>query len=112
MPEIRQRRLIDIFRHRRRVCPKHIPWERLWETLPDRRRKQNGGWDPPAPLILAAWGISSNDQKRDRFALHIRWAAQRGAFRLVYDFVHRLHEAEWHHADDDEDDVEGSIETS
>jgi len=51
-----------------RVCPMPPLWHRLWEMLPNRTRV-GAGWQPPLPLILAAW--------HDTPAM--QWAAQHGA---------------------------------
>jgi hypothetical protein len=56
-----------------RVSPQPQKWNELWELLPDRRR-QGAGWEPPLPLILAAWHDSSDAEKRERLRLHLRWA--------------------------------------
>jgi hypothetical protein len=36
-----------------RVIPRD--WQGLYEMLADKRQKPSGGWEPPLPLILAAW---------------------------------------------------------
>jgi hypothetical protein len=46
--------LLNYVRDNRRVCPVPQRWNELWEMLPDRKRVGNG-WEPPLPLILAAW---------------------------------------------------------
>jgi hypothetical protein len=50
-----------------RVCPQPMIWNQLWELLPDRRRV-GAGWEPPLPLILAAWWEASDSDKRSRSA--------------------------------------------
>ncbi|MGI8424346.1 MAG: hypothetical protein ACR2NO_09605 [Chloroflexota bacterium] len=78
-----------------RVCPKPQQWNRLWELLPDRQR-QGSGWQPPLPLILAAWWEVTDAEKRERFHLHIRWAYERGALSVVADFIRGLRSEDWH----------------
>jgi hypothetical protein len=46
--------LVAFCRVNDRVCPLPPFWNRLWEMLPDRAQV-GAGWQPPAPLILAAW---------------------------------------------------------
>jgi hypothetical protein len=41
-----------------RVCPLPMKWNELWEMLPGRKRVGDA-WEPPLPLILAAWSESS-----------------------------------------------------
>jgi hypothetical protein len=81
-----------------RICPMPDPWNRLWEMLPQRERV-SGGWQPPAPLILAAWS-SPAAQKTNRLAEHIQWAARHGALETVERFLHELREDEWFHIGD------------
>ena len=88
--------LIDYCREGGRVCPMPSQWNRLWELLPERRRS-GVGWQPPLPLILAAWEHSSDLQKMLRLAEHIEWAETRGALDQVSDFLRTLPEEEWHH---------------
>lgn len=78
-----------------RVCPKPDHWNRLWEMLPDRQR-QGLGWEPPLPLILAAWWESSDSAKRERLDLHIRWAQEHGALDQVAAFIFSLKPEDWH----------------
>jgi hypothetical protein len=51
------------------------------------------------PLILAAWWESSDDEKRSRLELHVRWAAEQGVLDGVAEFVKSLTEDEWHHSE-------------
>jgi hypothetical protein len=45
--------------------------------LPDRRRV-GLGWDPPAPLILAAWWDTPAIAKMVRLQEHLRYAEAHG----------------------------------
>ncbi len=91
--------LIAYCRERGRVCPMPPHWNLLWESLPHRRRVGHG-WEPPAPLILAAWHESTDDQKQERLAVHVRWAAAHGGMPQVAAFLQNLAENQWHHAGD------------
>ena len=77
-----------------RVCPKPQKWQRLWEMLPDRHRQGNG-WHPPLPLILAAWWETSDEQKRERLDLHVRYASEKGILDKIEVFLHKLPTEEW-----------------
>lgn len=78
-----------------RVCPQPVQWHRLWEMLPGRQRK-GLGWEPPAPLILAAWWEATDEEKRERFLLHIRWAYNHGALDQVANLVLSLKPGDWY----------------
>jgi hypothetical protein len=78
-----------------RVCLQPQAWNRLWEMLPDRRQV-GAGWEPPLPLILAAWWHTSNDEKRERFRDHLRWAHDHSAFDKIEQFISSLKPDDWH----------------
>ena len=82
-----------------RICPIPRRWNKLWELLPNRRRV-GGGWDPPAPLILAAWHETVGLEKMLRLATHIEWADRHGALESVAVFLRTLREDEWFHLSD------------
>ena len=88
--------LIDYCREKQRVCPVPTKWIQLWDMLPERQ-KVGSGWEPPAPLILAAWHYSSNLDKQLRLADHIRWASTHGHLESAIAFLTELSEKEWHH---------------
>jgi hypothetical protein len=79
-----------------RVCPMPQPWHQLWDMLPDKK-PVGAGWDPPLPLILAAWWDVSDDAKRERFERHVRWAAEHDVLDQVGRFLRLLPERYWHH---------------
>ena len=79
-----------------RVCPLPPRWVELWELLPERVQV-GAGWQPPLPLILAAWHDCSDLQKRLRLAEHIEWAEKRGTLPTVASFLRSLAETDWHH---------------
>ena len=77
-----------------RVCPMPMLWGRVWSELPDRRRR-GGGWEPAAPLILAAWHETSNNQKRNRLIEHLRWAESHGVLNEVLTMLESASPDEW-----------------
>lgn len=86
--------LLDYVRADGRVCPVPTRWHELWELLPDRHRA-GGGWEPPLPLILAAWWTTPALAKMLRLQEHIRWAADHGALEAVDAFLRSLPDDEW-----------------
>ncbi len=89
--------LLGYARENGRICPQPQTWSRLFELLPDKRRVGNG-WEPPMPLILAAWNHSTDLEKRERFLLHICWAADHGALDPINEFIRAIPPSEWHRA--------------
>jgi hypothetical protein len=74
-------------------------WNRLYELLPDKRRR-SVGWESSAPLILAAWWETSDEAKKERLELHLQWAAEHDALDNVEEFIRTLAESEWYHRGD------------
>lgn len=79
-----------------RVCPMPQQWNKLWGMLPGRVR-DGVGWQPPAPLILAAWHETPALMKMVRLADHIKWADQHDTLEPVAEFLRNLREEDWHH---------------
>ena len=81
-----------------RVCPQPQAWNKLYEMLPDKKRVGNG-WEPPLPLILAAWWDTPNLMKMMRLQEHIDYALAKGVLPEVDRFLRSLRDDEWHHLD-------------
>ncbi len=87
--------LLNYVRAGERICPLPQMWSRLWEMLPGKARV-GAGWRPPAPLILAAWHHTNDDEKVQRLREHIEYAASQGCLDPVDTFLRALQEDEWH----------------
>lgn len=81
-----------------RVCPMPRKWDELWKMLPNRTRV-NGVWRPLPPLILAAWWHSTAEDKRERLASHLRYAANHGALNEVEQYLRGLAPEDWAYGD-------------
>lgn len=78
-----------------RICPNPPEWNALWILLRDS--KKPGAWpDPAAPLVLAAWWHTSDEEKRFRLREHIGYAASHQALGAVDKFLRGLTAAQWH----------------
>lgn len=78
-----------------RICPEPGKWHELWQLLPDRHRV-GSGWNPPLPLILAAWDHTNGLEKMLRLKQHIEYAAEKGVLDQVDQFLRSLPSEEWH----------------
>jgi hypothetical protein len=88
--------LLTYCRENERVCPAPQRWNELWQILPNKRRK-GVGWEPPLPLILAAWWEASDQQKQERLEHHVRWAGDHNFIDQIAKFLNSRPESEWHH---------------
>jgi hypothetical protein len=91
--------LVAYCRENDRVCPLPPLWNHLWEMLPNRVRV-GAGWQPPLPLILAAWHETPAMPKMLRLVEHIEWAAKHDALDSVGTFLRELREEDWFHIGD------------
>ena len=91
--------LIAYCRDNSRVCPMPQHWNALWKLLPNRKRV-GGGWEPPLPLILAAWYDTPALWKMLLLTEHIEWAGKHGALETVAAFLRDLREEDWLHLED------------
>jgi len=82
-----------------RVCPQPQEWQKLYEMLPDKKQK-GAGWEPPLPLILAAWWDTPALSKMLRLREHLEWAESHGILSDVAAFLSSLPEDQWHHTGD------------
>ena len=97
--EDRLKSLIEYVQSDGRVCPMPTFWNDMWNMLPDRRQKANGGWDPSLPLILAAWHDTTAEEKRNRLKLHIEYAAKKGILDKIDTFLKELKPDQWAYGD-------------
>ncbi|MBV6499026.1 MAG: hypothetical protein CJBNEKGG_01475 [Prosthecobacter sp.] len=80
-----------------RLVPQQTPWSELYSNLQHTRQKPSGGWEPPLPLILAAWHHSVPIEKQLRFKEHLEWAAKQGQLDEIGSFLRSLTETQWCH---------------
>lgn len=92
--------LLEYARQNGRICPQPQTWDRLWKLLPNRTQKPSGGWNPPLPLILAAWWNATGLDKMLRLQEHIEWADTHGAIDVVDNYLRGLSEEDWFHGKD------------
>ena len=80
-----------------RLVPQPTLWSELYSKLRHTRQKPSGGWEPPLPLILAAWQHSMPIEKQLRFKEHLRWAALEGQLDEIGACLRALIEDQWAH---------------
>jgi hypothetical protein len=91
--------VLAVAKENNRVCPQPQKWQQLYELLPNKKRV-GAGWEPPLPLILAAWIDMPVVSKTLRLREHIEWAAEHGGLEQVHSFLQSLLEEEWQHIGD------------
>jgi hypothetical protein len=93
-------KLINYVSYNNRVCPQPQLWNKLWEKLKDKERVGSAGWNPPVPLILAAWWDSSDNSKKQRLIEHLNWAEKKGQLDEIGSYIYKLTEEEWFHTNE------------
>lgn len=79
----------------KRIIPKD--WSLIYNKLKNKKQKPSGGWEPPLPLILAAWYVTMPIEKQLRFKEHIQWAFNNNQIEEIGRYLRRLKEDEWYH---------------
>lgn len=79
----------------KRLIPMPERWNELYQLLRNTRQKPSGGWEPPLPLILAAWHHSLPLEKKLRFKEQLSWANDQGQIEEVGKFLRSLPENDW-----------------
>jgi hypothetical protein len=87
--------LIEFVTKNGRICPQSKQWTALWELL---LQHDKGEGRPGLPLILAAWHVTTDLDKRMRFQEHLEWAKRLGALHEADIFLRKLSEEDWAHA--------------
>jgi hypothetical protein len=80
-----------------RLVPMPPQWSDLYGMLEGTRQKPTGEWEPPLPLILAAWHHSMPIAKQIRFKEHLNWAEKQDQVDQVGAFLRSLPEHQWCH---------------
>jgi hypothetical protein len=73
-----------------------MAWERARASLEKARvQRAPHATKVPAPLILAGWNYSTDDDKHERWSETLAWAAANG----LSDAVPPVADDEWHYCD-------------
>ncbi len=87
--------VIDFLNEKNIVCPLASEWNDLWKRLPNNTCNENGEWSVRLPLILGEWHYSTNEQKRQRFEEHIRWANEHKVLEKIYSIILEISDDRW-----------------
>lgn len=72
-------------------------WNKFYQMLKNKRQKPSGGWEPPLPLILAAWDVTMPIEKLLRFKEHLEWAEKQNQLDEIGKYLRSLSEDDWFH---------------
>lgn len=75
-----------------RICPKPQQWNKLWEIIQSKANEKVS-----APLILAAWWETTDEEKLRRFKYHHDYAEKLSLLNEIQIFLQTLNETDWHH---------------
>ena len=75
-----------------RICPKPQQWNKLWEIIQSKTDEKIS-----APLILAAWWETTDEEKLGRFKYHLNSVEKLNLLNEVLIFLQTLNETDWHH---------------
>jgi len=75
-----------------RICPKPQQWNKQWEIIQSKTAEKIS-----APLILAAWWETTDEEKLGRFKYHLDYAERLNMINEVQIYLQSLNETDWHH---------------
>jgi len=78
-----------------RICPKPQQWNKLWKIIQSKTDEKIS-----APLILAAWWETTDEEKLGRFKYHLDTAENLNLLNDVQIFLQTLNETNWHHKEE------------
>ena len=91
-------KVMQLARHRNRVCPVLARWMEFHAQLALHARSAR---DPlPEPLQGAAWAGTPSLAKRMVFRDQLEWADRNGCLPQAHAFLKDLPDADWHHMGD------------
>ena len=79
-----------------RVCPMPPKWNDMYGML-DNTKRVGAGFEPPIPLILGAWGNTSDSEKQERLKIHIQWCVDNNQDEEIGAYLKSLAEEDWAH---------------
>ena len=79
-----------------RACPNPQSWDNLFEYIRSRINLTEDQKVPP-PLILAAWNITSDQDKFERFHEQLKITADKGYIRQIKVILDNYSEVDWRH---------------
>jgi hypothetical protein len=94
-PKVTMEVVMQLARHRNRVCPIPARWRALHELLALHATDTRS--PPPEPLHGAAWAGTPPLAKRMVFRDQLEWAERQGCLAEVHAFLKGLADADWHH---------------
>lgn len=80
-----------------RLVPMPPQWSQLYGMLKNTCQKPSGEWEPPLPLVLAAWHHYKPIDKQLRFKEHLRWVDAQNQLPEITAFLRSLPETKWCH---------------
>ncbi len=94
MSETKLKKILEFVNENDKICPKPQKWQELWDLLPNKQRIE-GRWNPPLPLILAAWWETNDFEKKERLYAHIHYAESENALDLICEYLENLTNDDW-----------------
>lgn len=85
---------IAISTENNRICPKPLIWAAIYRRLTKAPHTLE---ELLSPLILDGWHYSSDEDKLNRFRLHLEFADRHGLLDVVERRMKDMTEDDWHH---------------
>lgn len=77
-----------------KICLWGKYWDDLFTIATGSKGRDNSVL--PNPLILAGWHMSDDDQKAERFRLHLKYGHENGRWKELHDYISLAPEDAWY----------------
>mgnify|MGYP000040528877 CR=1 FL=1 len=91
--------LMEISSRDGRLVPLPINWNELCQFLEKKVPEDRRAERLLAPLILAGWNFTSDEEKRDRFLYHLEWSVNHGLTERVAEYLQNLAPQDWYYGE-------------
>lgn len=78
-----------------KVCLAGHYWDKLFTIATGSHKRDNSVL--PNPLILAGWWASDDDEKSERFRLHLKHGHENGRWKELIDYISTVPKEAWHY---------------
>ena len=85
--------LFNFVDSRNYICPNPDKWIELQKLMESNNQTNNDRFPPP--LILGAWGLTEDWEKRIRLKQQMHWAEKAGLLDLMNSYLEHLETSDW-----------------
>lgn len=78
-----------------RICLKGKYWDKAFTIATESNKRDNSIL--PNPLILTGWHYSDDEEKAERFKIHLNYCYEHGNWQQLLAYIEKLDDNAWHY---------------